>query len=220
MADTSDRVLAFDKQTRCPKEIATARKQYLEGGGPGFPSFFLPIFRESVNEWMHVLSMMDDNLRGLLEERKESLSVKLLLSILKRIASLDSSLDEEIAREGSHVMISKIINADASMLNKEKDQDCLMEIQDVACEIAALSSSFPVRISPYAMEELTKRLPLAFPILPTPCEARCKDMEEEEVENDGGVFILINQVNIRQSEQKDVGFGKKYLCYVKPSHDT
>eukprot|EP00546_Thalassionema_frauenfeldii_P001272 CAMPEP_0178934686 /NCGR_PEP_ID=MMETSP0786-20121207/24024_1 /TAXON_ID=186022 /ORGANISM="Thalassionema frauenfeldii, Strain CCMP 1798" /LENGTH=406 /DNA_ID=CAMNT_0020612543 /DNA_START=92 /DNA_END=1312 /DNA_ORIENTATION=+ len=188
--EVEGKVEILNQQTTCPRDVAMARIKYLESG-LGFPSFVLSIFRESVKKWLVVLSM-DEITRGAnLEQREESMRVKLLLLILKRIAMVDSTLDEELAKEGSHVMLAKIINVDCGILNKEADQDFLMEMQDIACEIASMSSSFPIRISPFTNEELAKRLPLLF---------------DEAVESHGRACVLINQVNIRQSAQKDVGF--------------
>ena len=220
-----EKVQTLDKQTKTPKGIARARKSYLDvkEGGVGFPFIFVTVLQEAVKEWLNVVESMDGTAatRGgvnllqerqesnLLQERQESISLKLVLTILKRITIMDTTLDDELAKQGSHVAISKIINSvDGSMLEKDEDQDFVVEIQDLACENTG--ASFPIRISPYSREELHKRLPISFPILPAQISIDVEEELQEDaeiiVERQGGCLILINQVNIRQSEQKDVGF--------------
>ena len=88
-----------------------------------------------------------------------------------------------------------------------------MEIQDLACEIAALSPSFPVRAAPFTVNELVARLPLSFnisPVITTDRESESQTLESKMTE----LTVLINEVKSRQTAQKDVGFGKYMLCFT------
>ena len=67
------------------------------------------------------------------------------------------------------------------------DLDAIIEIQDLACEIATFSKRFPFQASPFLRQELLARLPLAF-------------------ELQDGSTVFVNQVPDRQTAQKDVGF--------------
>ena len=103
--------------------------------GLGFPTVVVTLLRQVVNEWLQILSSTKDYHVGddedggantsyssnprlhkssLLEQRIESVSIKLILSVLLRITQMDSTFDEELAKEGSHIMLSKIINIDVN----------------------------------------------------------------------------------------------------------
>jgi hypothetical protein len=140
-----------------------------------------------------------------LAEATETTTLLRVLRIYEKIAEMDGCLCQEIAREGSHVMLSKLIKLDGSSLETEEDQDTVLEVQDKACEIASMSKSFPLRVAPFAKDELSLRLPLSFDILSPTADDENESAKSEE---QNGVLILINQVTARQSAQKDVGFGK------------
>jgi hypothetical protein len=160
-----------------------------------------------LNEWYGLIKSLSVSL----ETTSETKHICQVLRIYKVIAENDESLNEEISREGAHAYLSKIIEFDATYFEEESDQDALMELQDLTCEIAALSPSFPVKAAPFTLEELRDRLPLSFLILP----ANTDDQEaKREREREDQLTILINQVKIRQTAQKDVGFGKDNI-FVK-----
>ena len=79
-------------------------------------------------------------------------------------------------------------------LEYEQAEDSLVEIQDLACELAHCNPSsytYPAKLSPYTAEELHSRLPLTFDI----CSP--KGIRES---------FMVRQVTERQSAQDDVGF--------------
>ena len=201
----SEQIEYMEEQCKSPKHVALLRMEFLDGKGSGFASFFLPMLRNSLLRWMNILQSVQ-GYGSLLSEAPETTMLIRCLRIYKSIADMDPALSEEVGREGAHTLISKLIKIDWSSLEKEEDQDIVMEIQDMACEIASMSNSFPLQIAPYTEEELCLRLPLSFPILPATSDCVA---DSGTVEDQGGVLILINQVKERQSAQKDVGFGKE-----------
>jgi len=119
---------------------------------------------------------------------------------------MDTVLYEEMTQSGYHIPISRILKYDHSnsILN-EHDEDAIVEIQDLAAEIAYTECgmcTFPVRaISPFTQEELVSRLPLLF---------RIKSPKQQEIPA-AEVGLLIHQVTDRQSAQEDVGYGMIFL---------
>ena len=111
---------------------------------------------------------------------------KVLLKVLRlyiRLMQFDITLSEEMAKSGSHMVLSKLIYLDSSLVIQdmygvkdeidddkreimEQDEDLLTEIQDYACEIVhdlrIPQLSFPVKVSPFMKDELMNRLPLEF----------------------------------------------------------
>jgi predicted nicotinamide N-methyase len=146
----------------------------------------------------------------LLSELNETIHLTRLLRIYRRISKLDPVLDEEIGKQGAHLSLSRLIKLDIYSIDccqcgdettNEANQDTIIEIQDLACEIAAFSKTFPVQASPFMREDLRARLPLVFTIRPVIGSENCGSRYGKD-----GVTILINQVTDRQSAQKDVGF--------------
>jgi hypothetical protein len=206
MQDMTQEIETLESELLCPKAIALLRINLLEGAGSGFPTYFVPILRESLNQWTDILLTDGWKSNESLAEATETATLLRILRIYEKIAEMDPTLNEEIGREGSHVMLSKLIKLDGSSLETEEDQDTVMEIQDKACEIASMSKSFPLRVAPFAKEELSLRLPLSFDILCPTADDENEQSTNSEEQN--GMLILINQVTARQSAQKDVGFGK------------
>lgn len=222
MASTalSSQIRALNQELKSPKDIIQYKEQQLESG-QSFPSQLAEILETAIALWLPIAISSLPNRLGQAPETKLLFQT---IYFYMRLVEDDPSLEEEASREGSHRSLSKIINLDASGLEEESDQDVLVELQDVACEIAALSTSFPARAAPFTLEELKDRLPLSFriePVATTPMIAEfsysASSLSESigECENEmhtmkqKGFTILINQVKARQSAQKDVGFGKK-----------
>jgi predicted nicotinamide N-methyase len=91
------------------------------------------------------------------------------------------------------------IHQDWGELNQ---QDIIMEVQDLAGEIASLCQSFPVAATPLTPDQLRARLPLIFEMKPsmiTTLSSNSHHIMED-------LTILIHQVTTRQSAQRDVGF--------------
>lgn len=185
----------------------------------GFPSLFLPLLSQSIEKFITIISTNRICCDGgeqnttLLSQVTETIDLVRLLTIYRRISELDPVLDEEIGKQGAHLRLSRIIKLDIYSIDccqcnddnntNEANQDTIIEIQDLACEIASFSKTFPLPASPFMDEDLRARLPLVFNICPV---ARYKTKCESSGYNEDGITILINQVTDRQSAQKDVGF--------------
>lgn len=142
-----------------------------------------------------------------------------LLRLHVRVLQLDPVLGEELGRQGTHSLLSRLlldIDQDDEESDEENDTTC--EIRELACEVAARSGgAFPLRVSPFGREELLQRLPLVFAIQPVrqvEADATCPNRSEAQT-------VLLHQVTIRQSAQEDVGFGTFVasiimLRYVSP----
>jgi predicted nicotinamide N-methyase len=109
---------------------------------------------------------------------------------------MDTTLSEELGREGLHMILTKIMRLDPNVFQAEEDQDTLIEIQDLAGEMAAIASTFPSLVAPFTNQEILDRLPLQFTISPV----------DKSQSRSAEMTIFINQVKERQSSQADVGF--------------
>jgi len=155
--------------------------------------------------------------RLLVSDLIETHALRKVLDIHIKLCQLDSTLAEELGREGSHAVLSRLIRFNletevaevtsssfGSDIVQEEDLDTVMELQDLACEIGSLcGGSFPMKSSPYTVEELRARLPLCFSV------SSVNDREESTTDTAverATQHILINQVTARQSAQEDVGF--------------
>ena len=174
----------------------------------GFASLFLPLLRHSTDYFLVLVSKSqrhDENDPIALSEAPETKHLVRLLKLYGRISQLDPTLDEEIGMQGAHLCLSRIIKLDMFSIDccqdSEENQDTVIEIQDLAAEIASYSKSFPLPASPFLHEDLLARLPLVFNIHPVPHPgSNRKDGDS------AATTILIHQVTERQSAQKDVGF--------------
>jgi len=78
--------------------------------------------------------------------------------------------------------------------------------------IAASCNSFPLRFTPYTIEELKSRLPLiiSFQIhnnnYNNNNNLSSQDIEKENTKNNNEITIFIQQTTERQGAQEDVGF--------------
>lgn len=184
-----------------PKSLVSLRVQLLENDGPGFPVLFLTLVRLTVNSWFELWRVPRPiHSIPLSKEDKTDATCRVLV-LCRTICTIDRCLNDELGREGLHTILTKIMNIDHTIFPTEEDQDTIMEIQDLACEIAAIATSFPMRVAPFSRQELYDRLPLIFPIGPVVSERDDALMTHQDV-----VTILINQVKERQSSQADVGF--------------
>uniref|UniRef100_A0A7S4APW1 FAM86 N-terminal domain-containing protein n=1 Tax=Pseudo-nitzschia australis TaxID=44445 RepID=A0A7S4APW1_9STRA len=192
----------------------------------GFSSLFLPMLSHSIDDFLslvtkgqtRILSDDDGGNQTVLSEVAETKRMARLLKIYRRISELDPTLNEEIGKQGAHLLLSRIIKLDMFSIDccnschddndndndNEANRDTIIEIQDLAAEIASYSKSFPLRVSPFLREDMLARLPLVFNIYPV--VARSQSQSGEHKTDGAGTTILINQVTERQSAQKDVGF--------------
>ena len=145
----------------------------------------------------------------IVHETQATHSLKRVLQLHAKVCQLDSTLAEELGREGSHVVLARLIRFDlqsemdragiASFDMPEEDADAVMELQDMACEIGSMSDgSFPIKVAPFTKDELRSRLPLSF---------SCSQVSRHEELACQQHHILIHQVTARrQGAQEDVGF--------------
>ena len=164
--------------------------------------------KDDSNDAPNVVDNADDYVY--VAKAKETIVMKNILSLILNICQKDATLCEEMAKAGAHVQLSKIIKMDVysilSMMNipiaatatstqeiYEVEEDMLVEMQDLACEVAHSSPDvrYPTRISPCVNDEIAARLPLTF-----------------DVRSPLGVqeSLMVRQVTERQSAQEDVGF--------------
>lgn len=167
----------LEEQTHNIRSIALWRLQDANLAGK-----FVPLLQSAVSE-------------GLASRSKSELeNISTLLAAHLRISRLDATLAEELGRCGSHQTIRKVLQYDATSLEREEEIDIIMDLQDIAGEIAAASVGFPLSVSPFTTSDVVKRLPITF------------DLKFGSRPNDDSVQILIHQVTSRQTAQADVGF--------------
>jgi predicted nicotinamide N-methyase len=197
--ELEETVSQFETYLTSPKSLAYARINAIKNNSKSLGATFLSSLESAVEKWLVICKNVGGGEDLLLKDRSETRLLTTMLQIYLRISTLDATLEEEIGREGAHPLLSKIMKLDSSLFQKEEDQDCVVEIQDLAGEIAAMSSkSFPQRVSPLTMEELEQRLAITFQM------SSVENKSDDSVWKD--ITILINQVSERQSAQQDVGF--------------
>lgn len=208
-----DDLSAIEARTVTARDIAMLRIACLQSDDEGgVAANFVPILREGMNFWFESLteSRLSQHGSPEVEEKKddgahlfvvaESPTTKTLLRVLQihaHLSTLDSTLAEELGLQGSHAILTRLVNYDWSVWPCEEDRDAIMELQDVACQVAACTP-FPLKQSLLSVQVLRERLPLAFEI------AAIRGEEQESPKT--SQLVLIHQVTKRQSAQVDVGF--------------
>ena len=186
----------------------------------GLASPLVEILSQSIDEWMHSFTSTKEEKKEsssstpssyeycYIANSNETRTLHQVLSLHLQLSKADATLGQEMARGcGSHKHLTKLIRMDIyailSNINTctctctqeqyEKEEDALVEIQDLACEIAHSDPSigYPVKMSPYTIEELHARLPLIFDVCSPNGNREC---------------LMVRQVTERQSAQEDVGF--------------
>lgn len=191
---------SIEDETTDPKSLVSLRMKLLEQDGPGFPSIFFSLVQRTSHLWFDMLSSRCDKTTILLANDEKTNAMSRTLCICRNICIMDPCVREELGSEGLHIILSKIMNIDPYEFHTDEDQDIVMEVQDLACEIASMYPTFPMRVAPFSQQELQDRLPLIFAITPVLSEGVDTTYQHD------GVTILINQVKARQSSQADVGF--------------
>lgn len=221
--------------------------------GEGLAAVFVQMLQDSSDSWFQHLSCAKTRaaattpaVQPIQEEKKEEsdssavhdnndkspLAVagawptEILARVLRlhvTLSRLDPTLGEELGRQGSHAILSRILKYD-DCWEEEQDRDAIMECQEYACEVAMMTDgSFPSRTCPFAVDDLRSRLPLSFHIQPLDVETNHNHHQEEEEEEAESQLVLIRQVTARQSAQADVGFGElntQHLYLVATYHLT
>jgi hypothetical protein len=214
----------------------------------GLASMLVPLLKDSLSAWLELTLTLTQTLPGkkekpiilsanaLLSKRIETMNLLLVLMLHLQVTKMNPSLGEELGRQGSHAHLVKLMNLDLAKYISgnpndtdgddqidvnvdEANQDTVIELQDLACEIAALACSFPVKYAPFCTHGLRQRLPLIFSIgavvsvsenSKTGGTGRGDGYEYEKqsmVAAGAEETVLIHQVTIRQTAQEDVGFG-------------
>ena len=204
------------------KELSTALS-----GTDGLAVLLTSILSSAYDEWLqstrmteglheekkdddeHAASSSSSTTKFIVHETQATNSLRQVLQLHTKVCQLDSTLAEELGREGSHAVLAKLIRFDmqsemeragsiGSFNIEEEDADAVMELQDLACEIGAISGgSFPMKVAPFTLDELHSRLPLHFIVSSVPGH---NDLDCQQH------HILIHQVAKRQGAQEDVGF--------------
>jgi hypothetical protein len=225
MANVSAIIKQFEKETRTPQQIACLRIRYLQDEeGEGLSSIVVPLLTDAVDVFLKILlkeelssrsnsdnTLPDDDLSS----HSSTVLLQRLLDLHLQLSRQDPTLGEELGRAGSHVQLMRLMRYDSSRHSPEQ-QDTIMELQDVACQITTHVSSFPLKFLPFGVDELRRRLPLIFDMAP----ATDKKSGPLHFGNRTAERILINQVTTRQSAQKDVGFGRFRSVEFTPSEAT
>jgi hypothetical protein len=207
-----EQLASLEEETASPRQIALLRKNLLEDGGAGLAFILVPLLKDALGSWLAsqrlqtpIAAQANECKLHSIEDLPETDVLRRILRIHVNTTKQDPSLGEELGRQGSHALLVKLMNFDASA-HCEEDQDAIMELQDLACEIAAIGI-FPLKFAPLCVEDLRHRLPLDFSVEPVnECSSSKKPIANQgasETET-----ILIHQVTTRQSAQHDVGFGK------------
>jgi hypothetical protein len=219
-----ERLLSLRKELSTPRQIALYRIELLKEENDdhddgqqqppqgGLAAMLVPLLKDSLTAWLAQPIIP----RQLLSCMIETVNLQLVLQLHLHVTKMNPSLGEELGRQGSHAPLVKLMNLDLAEYSgtnidgddsvdidvdgdiDEANQDMVIELQDLACEIAALASSFPVKVAPFCAHGLRQRLPLVFSIGAVPNESVAKSFAET---------VLIHQVTIRQTAQEDVGFG-------------
>ena len=195
----------IEQRVLSTRSICHLRHDLLENGQAGFAASFVPLLEKALDTWFASVQRKSPSNSSivLVEDKKDdanavhastfcsvhdTLETKELsraLSIHLAVAQKDPILAEEIGFQGSHVILTKLIRFDVSPY-REQDQDSIMDLQDLACEIASTATSFPLKLAP--IQNLADRLPLCICFTPPKYK------------------LFIQQVTSRQSAQHDVGF--------------
>lgn len=216
MASFVVNISSFEESVSSARQLALLRIELLEDEGVGFAAFFVPLLQRALDAWFVRIGH-----RGECEEEKkqetgvataheeaqiskleETSTFLRTLQVHVAISRLDPTLAEEVGKQGSHLLLSRLMRYDASVWQVEENQDTIIELQEYCCQVASLTGgSFPLKVSPYSRDEMKSRLPLRFDINPV------VEIATHERQHDSQTTtMLINQVTQRQSAQEDVGF--------------
>ena len=208
------------QDTASPRAIAMTRCRLLKHDGVGLPSILHHALEESLQAFAALLLKDEDSSDASVHVLNDHFCTKALHTVLRihlQCSQYDACLADELALQGTHLLIRRIIQWEPARKLSEQNIETMMELQDVACEIAALYKSFPRNRAPYPREVLVQRLPLSFRIQPMEKDNHARDKVVASLhssESHTEELVLIHQVEQRQSAQQDVGFGKCMLLLL------
>jgi len=205
--DLERQLATLQRDTSSPRAIALTRQRLLlEDDGLGLAVVVCRVLQESIDAFLEALAWHRRSDESLLNKDVRTKYLRDCLQIHLNCTRLDSCLSLELGAQGTHGQLRRIIRWDVdNEAMSEEDSDVVMELQDVACEISALYSNFPMKTSPFTPEALVERLPLTFVIRPDAVADTKNNKNDENAMVDKEV-VLIHQVATRQSAQEDVGF--------------
>ena len=220
MALTIDALVSFEEAVTSRQQLALYRMSLLREDGTGFAALFVPLLQRSLDSWFLAVETPAVHSYTECEEKKQEVNQQMQIAktpetnILSRVlqvhvavSRLDPTLAEELGRQGSHALLSRLMQYDGCLRQEEEDQDVIMELQDYCCTMAALTGGvFPLKVAPFSSDDLRLRLPLSFHIHAVN-DNNTSDRTDPEI-SCNSQLVLINQVTERQSAQDDVGFGK------------
>lgn len=209
-----DLLSTLERETVAPRQIALLRIRLLQDGGHGLAATLAPMLTETVSafvtQWTEATTLPKENHDVL---RESYMRVRRILQLHLHLVQRDPDLAEELGRQGSHGLLSKVMHFQLPKcgieggLVTEELQDCVMELQDMACEIAVVGQNFPLKTAPFTVSDLKARLPLVFDF--APIHITCSSPNENLKHIGDSVMVIIHQISARQSSQVDVGFGTK-----------
>jgi hypothetical protein len=231
MNHLAKQLASLQADTRSPREIALTRQRLLENEqSGGLPFLVQDVLKEAIEAFWTLInsnetttnrnhdgdSIAEPSPSVCLSEHVFTRNLQGALEIHANCTKFDACLGAELAAQGTHQQLRRIIQWDilelGGIMLEESNIDTVIELQDMACEIAALYSNFPAKPSPFSHEVLTNRLPLTFRIQ---SDAQTnenllqqKRSDETSLGKQSEEVVLIHQVTQRQSAQEDVGFGK------------
>jgi hypothetical protein len=221
--ELQERILSLQQELSSPRQIAFCRIKFLEEdedgqNQAGLAFTLVPLLKDALNAWLALPKKKtgeSETTLMLLAERLETINLQRVLMLHLHVTKMDPSLGEELGRQGSHGHLVKLMNLDLAEYidddnnDDEADQDTVIELQDLACEIAALGCSFPVKYAPFCPTDLRQRLPLVFHVgaVPVPVSDSKTDGDGLYENKSETETVLIHQVTTRQTAQEDVGFG-------------
>lgn len=197
----------IEAATASPRQLALLRIRLLEDSGDGLPTLVAALLQESLRSFLVFAKSVVVPIDGKsVAEAAETLDLYRILTIVSNLARQDTTLAEELGRQGVPGQLSSLVLYDIDQLTADVDQDAVIELQDLACEVLSFCTA-STRL-PFSREELQQRLPLVFEIESLPDET-----ETKKAGSGGKETVLIHQVTARQSAQADVGFGESLAVF-------
>ena len=215
--DVDELLSQWEQEATTPRQIAVLR---IRSNG-GLAARFLPLLRRSWSRYSG--SCLDgdeeDAARGAPAGQPPPQQQQQQLRLLHRVVKLhrhwaqqDAVLAEELALQGTHAVLTQILEHCSSSSTEDDDDEerslsatetLLLEMEEMVYDIAASSRCFPVKTTTMALtkEELRSRLPLVFQV-----RSENVDSSLELSTTNMTITTFIHQVTTRQSAQSDVGF--------------
>jgi len=214
--DVEELLSQWEQEATTPRQIAVLR---IRCNG-GLAARFLPLLRRTWTLYSSGCLDADeeDAARGApagqpLQQQQQQEQLCLLHRVVKlhrHWAQQDAVLAEELALQGTHAVLTQILEHCSSSTEDDDDDEerslsatetLLLEMEEMVYDIAASSRCFPVKTTAMSLthEELRSRLPLVF-------QVRSDNVDSSLSNTNMTITTFIHQVTTRQSAQSDVGF--------------